>query len=213
MADELATLRSENEELRKLVLEMDQALRNNPAPSHDSPLPQGDMEQLLEEKSEVIRGLHTENQELKKIIADLEERLYGGVTTEPVSTGNQPESTASTEQEIIELQEKRDQLRKEISELEKYICDEEVRTSRERAEIARQRYEVERLKADLDIELEKLQKDKDLKSKIIVMKSHLSGTHVALERPKQEESAKDSEFPPNAKANTPGFFAKLFGKK
>lgn len=216
MSDELSVLKQENEELRKLVLEMDQALRQQPPQTPASkPGSETEFEQILEEKSEVIRGLHSENLELKKIIADMEERLYGGGASEAPLENAQGISgaTAQAGQDILELQEQRDKLKREITEMEKHLCEEEVRASRERADLARQRYEIDRVKTDLEIELDKHQKDKDLRSKIIEMKSHLSGTYPAMEPPAHKESSPESSGDGQQTAKPAGFFQKLFGMK
>ena len=65
-------LKAENEELRSLVLELEQALQNNTAGSDDWDARSKEYESLLEERSELIRNLH------RKVQA-LEQQLVGQV--------------------------------------------------------------------------------------------------------------------------------------
>src|SRR5438045_1773425 len=62
-------LRAENEELRSLVLELEQALRHHPSGGDDSDARTREYEALLEEKSELIRNLHRKVQVLEHDLA------------------------------------------------------------------------------------------------------------------------------------------------
>jgi chromosome segregation ATPase len=180
--------------------------------SFSTPIPESELEQLLEEKSETIRKLHTENLEYQKVITELEDRLYGPGGTDLVNEnphhkiGGNEISTS-----IGELESKKEALAKEIVLMEKQLCDEEIRASRERAEMARQKYDLERLKADLEIEIEKHAKDTSLKTKIDSIKSrlHNAGTEP-LRGIKSESEAPPTITPP---AHPKSIFGKLFGGK
>lgn len=217
MSDEITALKEENEQLKKLCLELDQALTNsnlsaNMNHSFTTPIPESELEQLLEEKSETIRKLHIENLEYQKVITELEDRLYGPGGTDLVNE-NPQQKTGGNEisASIGELESKKEALAKEIVLMEKQLCDEEIRASRERAEMARQKYDLERLKADLEIEIEKHAKDTSLKTKIDSIKSrlHNAGTEP-LRGLKPESDATPAITPP---AQPKSIFGKLFGGK
>ena len=217
MSDEITALKEENDQLKKLCLELDQALTNsnlsaNMNHSFTKPIPESELEQLLEEKSETIRKIHTENLEYQKVITELEDRLYGPGGTDLVNE-NPQQKTGGNEisASIGELESKKEALAKEIVLMEKQLCDEEIRASRERAEMARQKYDLERLKADLEIEIEKHAKDTSLKTKIDSIKSrlHNAGTEP-LRGLKPESDATPAITPP---AQPKSIFGKLFGGK
>jgi len=180
--------------------------------SFTTPIPESELEQLLEEKSETIRKLHTENLEYQKVITELEDRLYGPGGTD-LANENPQQKTGGNEisASIGELESKKEALAKEIVLMEKQLCDEEIRASRERAEMARQKYDLERLKADLEIEIEKHAKDTSLKTKIDSIKSrlHNAGTEP-LRGLKPEPDATPAIPPP---AHPKSIFGKLFGGK
>ena len=95
--------------------------------------------------------------------------------------------------------------------MEKQLCDEEIRASRERAEMARQKYDLERLKADLEIEIEKHAKDTSLKTKIDSIKSRLHNAGTEPLRGLKPESDATPAIPPPAHPKS--IFGKLFGGK
>ena len=217
MSDEIAALKEENDQLKKLCLELDQALTNsnlsgNLNHSFAKPIPESELEQLLEEKSEIIRKLHTENLEYQKVITELEDRLYGPGGTDLVNE-NPQQKTGGNEisASIGELESKKEALAKEIVLMEKQLCDEEIRASRERAEMARQKYDLERLKADLEIEIEKHAKDTSLKTKIDSIKSRLHNAGTEPLRGLRSESDATPIIPPPAHPKS--IFGKLFGGK
>ncbi|MSR48668.1 MAG: hypothetical protein CK551_06360 [Planctomycetaceae bacterium] len=217
MSDEMTELKEDNEKLKKLCLELNAALTNSNLSDNNNkpfgtPIPESELEQLLEEKSETIRKLHTENLEYQKIITELEDRLYGPGGTDfanekPVQTEGSNNISAS----IGELESKKDILGREIRLMEMQLCDEEIRASRERAELARQKYDLERLRSDLEIEIEKHAKDSSLKTKIDSLKSRLhdAGTEP-LRGLKNESEATEPVTPPTP---TKSIFGKLFGGK
>jgi len=217
MPDEMAALREENEQLKKLCLELDQALTNSNLSANfnkpfGTPIPESELEQLLEEKSETIRKLHMENLEYQKVITELEDRLYGPGGTD---LGNEkPQQTSGTNDisaSIGELEAKKDILVKEILLMEKQLCDEEIQASRERAELARQKYDLERLRADLEIEIEKHSKDISLKTKIDSIKSRLLSAGTEPLRGLKTEP--DTVEPLSPQAPPKSIFGKLFGGK
>ncbi|MFM7096944.1 hypothetical protein EBX93_02665 [bacterium] len=217
MPDEMAALREENEQLKKLCLELDQALTNsnlsgNNQKSFGTLLPENELEQLLEEKSETIRKLHSENLELQKVITELEDRLYGpGGNDIGIEKTQQSTSGSDLSAGIGDLESKKESLIKEIALMEKQLCDEEIRASRERAELARQKYDLERLKADLEIEIEKQSKDPVLKSKIESIKSRLQ--NAGTEPLRGLKTDDQSTAPSKQTANSKSFLSWIFGGK
>lgn len=217
MSDEMTELKEDNEKLKKLCLELNAALTNSNLSDNNNkpfgtPIPESELEQLLEEKSETIRKLHTENLEYQKIITELEDRLYGPGGTDfanekPVPTQGSNDISAS----INELESKKDILGREIKLMEMQLCDEEIRASRERAELARQKYDLERLRSDLEIEIEKHAKDSSLKTKIDSLKSRLhdAGTEP-LRGMKTESEVTEPVTPP---VPTKSIFGNFFGGK
>jgi chromosome segregation ATPase len=180
--------------------------------SFTTPIPESELEQLLEEKSETIRKLHTENLEYQKVITELEDRLYGPGGTD-LANENPQQKTGGNEisASIGELESKKEALAKEIVLMEKQLCDEEIRASRERAEMARQKYDLERLKADLEIEIEKHAKDTSLKTKIDSIKSRLHNAGTEPLRGLKPEPGATPAIPPPAHPKS--IFGKLFGGK
>ncbi len=217
MSDEMTELKEDNEKLKKLCLELNAALTNsNLSGNNNKPfgtaIPESELEQLLEEKSETIRKLHTENLEYQKIITELEDRLYGPGGTDfanekPAQTEGSNDISAS----IGELESKKDILGREIKLMEMQLCDEEIRASRERAELARQKYDLERLRSDLEIEIEKHAKDSSLKTKIDSLKSRLHDAGTEPLRGLKNES--EVTEPVASPAPTKSIFGKLFGGK
>ena len=217
MPDEMTVLKEENEQLKKLCLELDQALTNSNLSANlnkpfGTPIPESELEQLLEEKSETIRKLHLENLEYQKVITELEDRLYGPGGTDlanekPQQTSGINDLSAS----IGELENKKDILVKEILLMEKQLCDEEIQASRDRAELARQKYDLERLKADLEIDIEKHAKDISLKTKIDSIKSRL--IIVGTEPLRGLKNEPDTVEPAPVQTPPKSIFGKLFGKK
>src|SRR5262245_37616314 len=74
VAQELEQLRAENEELRSLVLELEQALQNSAGGDQDWEARSREYESLLEEKSELIRNLHRKVQMLEEELGAQEEQ-------------------------------------------------------------------------------------------------------------------------------------------
>src|SRR5438309_9806831 len=70
---DLDHLRDENEELRTLVLELEQALHSSAGGQEDWEARSREYEALLEEKSELIRTLHRKVQALEQEVAGKEE--------------------------------------------------------------------------------------------------------------------------------------------
>src|SRR5262249_21527972 len=93
---DLEHLRSENEELRALVLELEHALQSSSGGQEDWEARSREYEALLEEKSELIRTLH------RKVQA-LEQEL--GSKKEEVKEEKRPSGPLPREEELMMLSE------------------------------------------------------------------------------------------------------------
>jgi DNA repair exonuclease SbcCD ATPase subunit len=163
---ELEHLRAENEELRSLVLELEQALRHQHGGGQDEEARQREYESLLEEKSEIIRNLHRKVQALEQELASQEEEApKPAVTARPAGGGAVPR-----EEELMVLSEELERERRQLKEDEEALMEQmremEVQMARERAELARQRNELQRLQNDLHHELELAARDGTLRDRL-----------------------------------------------
>lgn len=170
---ELDQLRTENSELRTLCLELEQALQE--ATQHSKSGIEAEerikeYDALLEEKNEVIRNLHQELQRAQCTIAELEAAAAGPVKRAP--SGPLPR-----EEELLALSEELERERRQLQEDEQTLMDQmremEVGMAKERAEMARQRNDLQRLQNEIRHELERLEKNGAIQSKIDNLKSKL----------------------------------------
>jgi hypothetical protein len=152
---ELDQLRLENEQLRGLCTELEQALHESSqhheaARSAEERL--ADYEALVEEKNEMIRKLAQQLQEAQEADAN-------GRDPEPaapkVHSGPMPR-----EEELLALSEELERERRQLQDDEQSLMEQmremEVGMARERAEISRQRNDIQRLQNDVRTDLEKL---------------------------------------------------------
>jgi hypothetical protein len=181
---ELTLLRNENTELRSKLEEFDLAWGER----------QREYENLLEEKSEVIRGLHLEIQRLKESAGP---RPEAPVTTTTASTdqGDVCDLKRQLEEERLRLQEDEEALMVQMRQME-------MAMSKERAELARQRTEIQRMQVDLNNEIEKAARN-----------GHVLDRLQSLRKP--YEQATEGKTPVTAPTPTPqkksGLFRRLFG--
>jgi hypothetical protein len=159
---EIAQLRAENASLRGRVEELEAQVqaaiqgRDSAWAEH-----QGEYEQLLEEKSEVIRSLHLQIQELQQ----------AGEKGGPVPPAADLGHALVHQQELQALRERLDQDRAQLEADEQAIEDQmrqmELTLSRERVELARQRTELQRLQTDFQHELEMAARDEKLRERLL----------------------------------------------
>jgi chromosome segregation ATPase len=173
---ELETLRSENTELRALCAELEQALQEATQQPAGSP---GDWEEkvreyeaLLDEKTETIRQLHLQLQHAQDAVAEAENRALQADAAPLPPTGPVPR-----EDELLALSEELERERRQLQEDEQTLMEQmrqmEVSMARERAEMARQRNDLQRLYGEIRHELERLERNGALQSKIDGLKSKL----------------------------------------
>jgi chromosome segregation ATPase len=157
--DELTLLRKENAELRAKVEELEQHIQAALDLDATWSERQKEYEVLLEEKSEVIRGLHQKIQELQE---------GGAVATSSKEGGEQPASVSDAE--LLPLKEKLERERAQLREDEEALMEQmrgmELTMSRDRAELARQRTELQRLQQELNREIEMAARDGHLRDRL-----------------------------------------------
>jgi chromosome segregation ATPase len=170
-------LRDENSQLRALCLELEQALQEAATGGGSGGGEGGgeqarELEALLEEKSETIRHLHQHVEDLQTALAEAEAREAELASQAPVEHTPVPR-----EDELLSLSEELERERRQLQEDEQTLMDQmremEVGMARERAELARQRNDLQRLQADVRHELERLERNGALQSKIDSLKTKL----------------------------------------
>lgn len=184
-ADELNFLRNENIELRSKLEELDLAWGER----------QREYENLLEEKSEVIRGLHLKIQQLQE------------------KGGPRPEATnqdATNQEDLSGLKRQLEEERRQVQEDEEALMVQmrqmEMAMSKERAELARQRSELQRLQADLNNEIEKAAQNGNMRERLQALrKPYEQNTPVG------EGTTPISAPTPPPKKQSSGLFRRLFG--
>jgi DNA repair exonuclease SbcCD ATPase subunit len=214
--EELDQLRRENSELRTLCLELEQALQEASQQSKsgvDAEERIREYDALLEEKNEVIRSLHQDLQGAQCALAEAEAALTGPVKRAP--SGPLPR-----EEELLSLSEELERERRQLQEDEQTLMDQmremEVGMAKERAEMARQRNDLQRLQNEIRHELERLEKNGAIQSKIDNLKSKLQD--VSTRRGAAPTSAPHANAPqqsaPEAAAapkKKEGLMGRLFG--
>jgi hypothetical protein len=192
-AADVQQLRKENSELKARVEEMEHAWLDS----------QREYENLLEEKSEVIRSLHQKIQELQS---------SGPLPTE---TGQQDELLGIQK----ELEADRERLQQDEESLMVQMRAMELSMAKERAELARQRTELGRLQAEFNREVELASRDADLRERLNGLQRN---SQSALQRRQDQQvesarrpSAKEaspSEATPLPRKGNSGLLGRLFGK-
>src|SRR5262249_5366079 len=153
-------LRLENEELRKKVegLEKQLAARSPAEGAEVWAERQKEYENLLEEKSEVIRALHVSLQD-------------GHPREGPARAAGHGPGPGAPPQELQPLKKELDDRRRQLEEDEESLMEQmrqlEMTMCRDRAELARQRAELQRLSNDLRHEIEQAARDAGLRERLI----------------------------------------------
>jgi hypothetical protein len=201
-ADDVGHLRSENEQLRALCLELEQAL-------HEA-TQQGDQtwadrakeyEALLEEKSETIRQLHQQLQERQAMLQEVEAQAAKAMEQAQANPHRAYTGPAPREEELLALSEELERERRQLQEDEQTLMEQmremEVSMAKERAEMARQRNDLQRLQSEIRHELERLEKTGAAQRKMEELKSKLQD---ATTRRGAAPSARDHGAPSNSGA-------------
>jgi chromosome segregation ATPase len=199
--DHTTELREENAKMRRRVAELEGLLEELLGNEDKWGDQKKEFEAILEEKSEVIRGLYLKVQELQ----------------EGASTGAASKAAENAEIKKLraELEEQRAQIERDEEALMQQMRQMEMAMSRDRAELARQRNEMQRMQADLSHEIEMAARDPGLREKLMMLQRRQQETLArkggAASAP---QPAKDTPEAAPAADNIrkSGFFGRLFGK-
>lgn len=190
---ELNQLRAEITELRACLEEMEQAWAER----------QKEYESLLEEKSEVIRGLHVKLQESQQ-----QERPSATTAANPVD----PAECADLSRLKEELEGQRRQVQEDEEALMEQMRAMELAMSRDRAELARQRSELQRVQAELHREAEQSSRDSGLRERLQSLQRRQNEPTAAKPARSPQPSPSQSTPIPCAPSKTgSGIFRRLFG--
>jgi len=197
LEQELAQLRTDNAELRSRVEQNEQLLHAAIASEEGWLERQREHELLLEEKSDVIRGLHQQIQELQKGDA-----------------GDNLTRAKEIQQLQAELEERRRQHEEDKEALMAQMRTMEMELSRDRADIARQRNEVQRLQTEVQREIEQASRDPLLHERLAGLRRRhqeiVNGKNGG--QPLKSEAPADSSVPAPPNAQRPsGLLRRLFG--
>jgi chromosome segregation ATPase len=169
-SDELEQLRQENDQLRTLCADLEAALheatQGNPdLAAYDERL--REYETLIDEKNDTIRRLHQQLEE-----AEAAQQREDVPTSARRTAGPLPQ-----EDELLRLSEELEAERRQLQEDEATLMEQmrqmEMSMAKERAEMARQRNDLQRLNGEIRHELERLEKNGALQSKMDELKEKL----------------------------------------
>jgi predicted nucleic acid-binding Zn-ribbon protein len=199
---ELEHVRAENVQLRALCQELEQALQEAAQQIRpDLEQQVHDYEAVVEEKNDMIRQLHQQIQELQAALEEAEARTgQPAPAPVPVHQGETP-----SEAELLALSEELERERRQLQEDEQSLMEQmremEVSMARERAEMARQRNDLQRLQGEIRHELERLERDGGVQSKIDSLRSKLHD--VTARRGAAPMPSANKSAPPPSQANAP----------
>src|SRR5262245_26013025 len=179
---ELVALRADNTDLRRRLDEWEQLLTGHEDNTEANwAEKQREYEALLEEKTEVIRGLHAKIHELQEAQETAAAEAPHAATldtpaaasTAPAAAIPGPDTTPASVDEVLELQRHLEEERKQLKEDEQALMAQmremEMAMSRDRAELARHRAELQRLHTDLNRELENASRDAGLRERLLAL--------------------------------------------
>jgi chromosome segregation ATPase len=195
-AAEMEHLRGENAQLHALCRELEQALQEA-AQQYSPDLGQQvrEYESVLEGKNDKIRQLHQQLQELQAALEEAEERARQAVPP------SRQQAIVPREDELLTLSEELERERRQLQEDEQALMEQmremEVGMARERAELARQRNDLQRLQSEIRHDLERLERNGAVHSKIEDLKNRL-----------QDATARRGAAP----SRKDGLMGRLFGR-
>jgi len=217
---EMEQLRHENDQLRSLCAELEQALQES-AQLNEQPVGEERLREydaLLEEKTDTIRQLHQELQNAHSMVAELESQVHHAVQERP------PDGPTPREEELLALSEELERERRQLQEDEQTLMDQmremEVSMARERAEMARQRNDLTRLQSEIRHELERLEKSgtavrkmEELKRQFLdaTTRRGMANTGNASHAGQQPAAQQQQAAQPKKDSN--GLMSRLFGGK
>lgn len=197
LEQELAQLRSENAELRTRVEQNELDLQAAIASEEAWLERQKENELLLEEKSDVIRGMHQKIQEMQQ-----------------GSAGDNYAKAQELKRREAELGEMQRQLNEDKEALLTQMSAMEMELSRDRADIARQRNELTRLQSELQREIETASRDPLLYERLASLRRRHQEVAIGKGTPAGESPSTATAAPaqqPAAKRPS-GLLRRLFGE-
>jgi len=219
--NELDQLREENDQLRSLCGELEQALQESTQQLADlQPMLEQhhELEAMVEEKTDTIRHLHLELQQLRE-------------ATELMDSGSNrdPSIPAPKEEELLTLSEAIERDRRQLQDDEQVMMEQmrqnEMQMARERAEMARQRNDLQRLYGEIRHELERLERNtgnpgrvEDLKAKFqdVSTRRGAAPSNPGTRAPATMTALPDVTATADESSRTPssrsGIMGRLFGK-
>jgi hypothetical protein len=211
--EELALLRAENTDLRNRLEQNEQLLQAAVASEEVWLERQKEYEDLLEEKSDVIRGLHHKIQQLQE-----------GSEGQNLARADELDGFKK------ELDARKTQLDEDENSLVNQMRTMEMALSRDRAELARQRNDLQRLQADIHHEIEMASRDAGLRERLATIRGRSTNgpvrvapkTEICIELPplplptssstaSTPKQAAPPPAPPAASRNSSGIFRRIFG--
>ncbi len=194
-SEDLERLRQENAELKGRIRELEALVDGRGEELWVER--QRAYEALMEEKSEVIRGLHQKIQEMQESV-DLGEAPAPAPMASATRLGQAEEILRLKR----ELEEQRRQLEQDEEDMMTQMRQMEMAMAKERAEMARQRQEAQRLKAELNREIEQTARDPQLKERLNTLRRKVDSKQA-------DADVKPTTDKPDQKSS--GFFRRIFG--
>jgi hypothetical protein len=200
-SEEVEILRGENAALRAKADELEQLLTLAAQDSAERWAEhQKEYESLLEEKSEVIRGLHQK-------IVELRERATSAPAAPAIIDSNEP---TPDRQELLrlkrELEQEREQMAVDEESMMAQMRQMEMALAKDRADLARQRSEVQRLQGDLKHDLESASRDGGLRERLTALQRRSAGP-----APARPTVTQDTPTPGQNPPTRSGLFRRIFG--
>jgi hypothetical protein len=204
--EEVEMLRGENAALRAKADELEQLVALSAQDAEERWAErQREYESLVEEKSDVIRGLHQKIAELRERAASSSSSSHTSSAAAVVDSG---EATPDR-QELLrlkrELEEARDQMLSDEESMMAQMRQMEMALARDRAELARQRSELQRLHGDLKHDMETAARAPGLRERLTALQ------RPTTKPPVRPSASQDTPSPVQAPATKSGLFRRIFG--
>ena len=203
-SDDVEQLRTENAALKARIEALEAVAGGNGVELWQER--QREYEMLLEEKSEVIRGLHQKIQEMQESVD-----IGGAPAPMPAPT---PSGTRLGQaEEILRLKRDMEEQRKQLEQDERDMMDQmrqmELQMAKERAEMARQKQEMQRLQADLTREIEQSTRNPELRERLSSLRRK-SDSKQEEQQPQQPQQLPQPQQQAGEQKSS-SFFRKIFG--
>jgi DNA repair exonuclease SbcCD ATPase subunit len=207
--EEVEMLRGENAALRAKADELEQLVALSAQEAEERWAErQREYESLVEEKSDVIRGLHQKIAELRERAASSSSHTSTAAAAAAAVVDDSGEATPDR-QELLrlkrELEEARDQMLSDEESMMAQMRQMEMALARDRAELARQRSELQRLHGDLKHDMESAARAPGLRERLTALQ------RPTTKPPVRSSASQDTPPPVQAPATKSGLFRRIFG--